>query len=324
MANTEDLSPLAAAPKVSVAITTYNIAKWLPRTLDSVLEQRTDFPFEIVISDDCSKDASVEIAHSYRERHPDLIRVIARPKNVGIQRNYYGLFGECRGKFIAWLDGDDYWTDPQKLAIQAATLESDPSINLCLHFVRVVTPDGQVRDQKVPGVPAGEYGLADLLRQNIVPSCSAMFRRELYTQLPDWYFDMAPLSDWPLWLLAARSGKVVLIDRTMADYMRTPGGAFGAQDALYCFNRETKFYEHVESILPPQHHRLARQEKRKRYEAMAYLLRKQGDLPGARRAAFNAFRSPSIFDSFYGKTKTLGMALLRETLWRLRGGTTPA
>ena len=142
--------------------------------------------------------------------------------------------------------------------------------------------------------------------------------------LPEWYFEMAPLADWPLWLLAARSGKVLLIDRTMADYSRTPGGAFGDRDALYCFQQEARLYERIESILPPQHHRLARQEKRKRYESMAYLLRKQGDLVGSRRATFRAFCSPSIFDSVYGKTKTLGMALIREMPWRLRGRKTAA
>ena len=140
MTSTQWKSSSPLAPVVSVSITAYNSATWLPRALDSVLKQRATFPIEIVIGDDCSQDATVSVAHSYREKYPDVIRVLERSKNVGIQRNYYETFEQCRGKFIAWLDADDYWTDQEKLAIQVETLESDPSISLCCHVVRWYSP----------------------------------------------------------------------------------------------------------------------------------------------------------------------------------------
>src|SRR5580692_1551829 len=104
-----------AVPLLSVSITAYNSAEWLARALDSVLMQRTTFPIEIVIGDDCSQDGTVAIAHAYRDRNPDMIRVFERSKNVGIQRNYYDTLANCRGKYIAWLDADDYWIDSDKL-----------------------------------------------------------------------------------------------------------------------------------------------------------------------------------------------------------------
>jgi glycosyltransferase involved in cell wall biosynthesis len=76
---------------VSVSITCFNSEKWLGRALDSVLAQQVDFPIEIVIGDDCSQDSSLAIAHSYRERHPERIRVIEREKNLGIQRTHSRL-----------------------------------------------------------------------------------------------------------------------------------------------------------------------------------------------------------------------------------------
>jgi len=319
----EDNPLPSTTPLVSVIVPAYNQAHLLGRALDSVLMQQVGFPIEVIVSDDCSRDNTVEVARAYRARHPELIRLLRQVPNAGMTRNYFDLFAHCRGKFTAWLDADDYWTDPQKLALQSETLESDPSISMCLHLVRVVTPEGTVRHTKVPELPGGGYGLADLVRQNIVPSCSAMFRTGLHTQLPEWYFEMAPVTDWPLWVLAARSGKVWLIDRIMADYTRAPGSEFNKGE-LFCFRQDARFYERVESILPPQYHRSARREKRKRYESVAYLLRMQGDLVGSRRAAFKAFCSPSMFDNIYGKTRTLGLALLREMLWRLRGGKTAA
>ena len=103
-------------PVVSVAITAFNSAKLAPpRALDGVLMcNETKFPIEIVLGDDCSQDATIDVARSYRERHPGLIKILERPVNIGIQRNYYETFEHCSGKFIAWLDADDSWTDPEK------------------------------------------------------------------------------------------------------------------------------------------------------------------------------------------------------------------
>jgi glycosyltransferase involved in cell wall biosynthesis len=111
-----------------VAITTYNLEKWLPRALDSALMQRRDFPIEIVIGDDASTDGTLCIAQAYRDKHPDIIRVVERANNVGVQRNTYETLGACRGKYTACLDGDDYWTDPDKLRVQVEVLEPNPTL----------------------------------------------------------------------------------------------------------------------------------------------------------------------------------------------------
>ncbi len=155
---------------VSVAITSYNHAALLPKAIESVLQQHTDFPFEIVIGDDCSKDDTVAIAREYQAKYPHLIRIVARAENVGTQRNYYELFEQCRGKYIAWLDADDYWTDPQKLSLQAEILEKDASITICGHFVRWVTRDGQVMRPRYPELAGGVHGTNAILEKNFMPS----------------------------------------------------------------------------------------------------------------------------------------------------------
>jgi glycosyltransferase involved in cell wall biosynthesis len=319
MANPEISSTLSTDPVVSVAITAYNSAKWLPRALDSVLSQQTDFAVEIVVGDDCSQDETLNVAHSYQQKYPGKITLIERPSNVGIQRNYYETFEKCRGKYIAWLDADDYWTDPDKLAIQVAAMEADPSINLSGHYMRVVSPDGQVKQERSPSTPPGEHGLADVVSACFLPSVSAVFRNGLHRQLPPWYFDLAPVTEWPIWVLAARSGKVVMLDRVMADYMHTPGSAAASKGHLFRAGKEAQFYDRIESVLPAQWHRLVRAEKGKRYETIAYFLRKDGDFAGSREAAVKAFRSPALSDNVASKTKALVASLLREAEWRLRG-----
>jgi glycosyltransferase involved in cell wall biosynthesis len=316
-----DLAP-SPTPLVSVAITAYNSANWLARALESVLQQRTNFSFEIVIGDDCSQDDTVSIANSYREKHPTIIKVLERTKNIGIQRNYYETFENCRGKFIAWLDADDYWTDPEKLAIQVETLEADPSINICCHFVRWIKPDGEIKRDKWPYISAGRYGLEEILRSCFIPTPSVMFRAGIHRKLPAWYFDLAPITDWPIWVLSTLSGDIVLLDRIMADYVHTPGSASTSKGSMFLYNIEVRFYDTIESILPANWRRFVRAEKGKRYESIAYWVRKQGDFTASRQAAFKAFSSPLLRDNVGSKTKALLAAVVREAEWRLRGGRT--
>lgn len=308
---------LSVAPVVSVVITTFNSSEWLARALDSVLEQQTNFPIEIVIGDDCSSDTTINIACSYRDLHPDMISVLQRSENIGMCRNYYETFEQCRGEFIAWLDADDYWTDPQKLAIQVELLKSDPSINVCGHIVRWITSDGVVKREKFPSIPPGRYGLAEIIRHNFLPSCSVMFRNGIHRDLPSWYFDLAPTTDYLIWVLAALSGDLVLLDRVMADYRLTPGSSFMSKGQLFWFQQNASFLERLESILPAEWHRLIRAEKGKRYESMAYLLRKDGDFVASREVAIKAFCSPHPMDNCASKTKALFAALVREMEWRL-------
>lgn len=306
-------------PLVSVAITAYNSEKWLPRAIRSAIEQRTTFPFEIVVGDDCSRDASLNIGHSYRQQYPDFIRVLERKSNVGIQRNTYETLNQCHGKYIAWLDADDYWTDKDKLAIQVETLESNPSVSACCHYARWITNDGEVKREKYPSISPGQYGLEEVLRHDFLPSLSVMFRNGIQRDLPAWYFDLEALSDWPIWVLAALSGDIILLDRIMADYMLTPGSSMMSRGALFWHKMDAEFYKHVETILPSEWHRLVRNERGKRFESMAYLLRKEGNFVASRSAAFSAFRSPFFLDNLGSKTKSLLSAVASETEWRLRG-----
>lgn len=305
------------APLVSVAMTTYNLANWLPRALDSVLAQKTTFSVELVIGDDCSQDTTLNVAHSYREKHPELIRLVERSKNVGIMRNNYETFEQCQGKYIAWLDADDYWTDPQKLSLQVEVLESDPRINMCCHVVRCITSDGEIKRERAPRLPAGRYGLGEILDRNFVPSPSAMFRNGIQRQLPEWFFDLKSIPDWPIWVLSALTGDIYLLDNVMADYMLSSSSNYWGKGGLFWNQSDADFYDRVESILPPKWRRVARAAKGKRYETIAYILRKQGDFLASREAAIKAFRAPSLFDNVGSKSKSLFASLVREAEWRI-------
>jgi glycosyltransferase involved in cell wall biosynthesis len=146
---------------VSVAITAYNHQELLPLALESVLQQKADFPIEIVVGEDRSRDDTVAVARAYQRRYPEIIRLFVNETNLGVQQNTYQTLERCRGEFTAWLDADDYWTDPNKLATQVAAMRSDPSLSVCFHYVRWVTGEGKVQRARYPEMPPGRYGLED-------------------------------------------------------------------------------------------------------------------------------------------------------------------
>lgn len=109
---------------VSVCILTYFQEKVIYRTINSVLKQKVDFNYEIVIADDCSKDGTRDILEQFKEKYPDKIKVIYNLENLGIPQNLFNAMQCCVGKYITLLDGDDYFIDEFKLQKQVDFLES--------------------------------------------------------------------------------------------------------------------------------------------------------------------------------------------------------
>jgi glycosyltransferase involved in cell wall biosynthesis len=110
-------------PLVSVVMIAYNVERYITQAIDSVLEQKTNFKVELVIGEDCSKDKTREIVLTYQNKYPNIIRVLLHQKNLGLTPNCVATHNASSGKYIALLDGDDYWTDENKLQTQIDFLE---------------------------------------------------------------------------------------------------------------------------------------------------------------------------------------------------------
>ena len=113
-------------PIVSVAVITYNMVAYLPQLLDSILKQNVNFPYEIVVDDDHSPDNSREVLYEYQKKYPDKFVLSLRENNVGGSKNMYGVLKQCRGKYIAILEGDDWWEAEDKLQYQYDFMEQHP------------------------------------------------------------------------------------------------------------------------------------------------------------------------------------------------------
>lgn len=112
-------------PKISVAMITYNHEKFLRKAIDSVLEQEFNGELEIIIADDASTDNTQKIIKEYSKKFPNVIHTILRKENIGATKNLYDVLMQCSGKYIAILEGDDYWSKKDKLKKQMEFLEDE-------------------------------------------------------------------------------------------------------------------------------------------------------------------------------------------------------
>ncbi len=135
---TSDAERLCKTPVVSVNMITYNHEPYIRQAIEGVMMQKTDFEFELVIGEDCSTDRTREICFEYQKKHPDKIRVLWSEENLYQHPHPAGGNGRrteahCRGAFIAFCEGDDYWTDPTKLQRQVDVMRRYPDVSLCVH-----------------------------------------------------------------------------------------------------------------------------------------------------------------------------------------------
>lgn len=216
-------------PKISVALITYNHAKYIAQALDSIFAQQLDEAWELVVGDDASTDGTYEIIQEHLSRHPATVQWLERGTNLGMHRNGLRTMAACRGKYVAILEGDDFWTAPHKLRTQTAYLDTHDECAACFHPVNVVDDQGRPLNEVHPGQRPPFLQLQDLLRSNDIPTCSMMFRRALLPEMPASIQTLA-MTDWPLYIQLARRGPVGCIDEVMACYRRHNSGTWTSHD----------------------------------------------------------------------------------------------
>ncbi|MFA6572281.1 MAG: glycosyltransferase, partial [Bacteroidota bacterium] len=211
--------------KVSVLILTRNNEKHLAQAIESALEQEVNFDCEIVIGDDCSTDNTRKIIQEYLSKYHNVIRPFLREDEIGINQNLLQTLNDCKGEYIAILEGDDYWTSFEKLQKQVDFLDSNKYCAVCFHNVEINYDDSNKLShtfyQKVPEKGNSRYKplpLSDieaLLKDNFIQTSSIMFRKKMNENFPDWYFQNK-FPFWSLNILNAQNGSIGYIDEILS------------------------------------------------------------------------------------------------------------
>lgn len=229
--------------KVSVLLITYNHEPFLSQAVESVLAQQTDFEYEILIAEDCSTDNTRRIAKEFAARYPDRIRLSLSESNVGTNAVILRGLADARGEYVALLDGDDYWSSPEKLRLQARFLDDHPECSMCYHAADTLHPDGTVSPFPKPLRPAA-LTAKSILRQHLIATCSVMFRRSSAEPLPPWYGNCV-FDDWPLYFVLAERGRVGYLDECLGVYREHGGGAWSGLSRQAKLENSVRFYSQM-------------------------------------------------------------------------------
>jgi glycosyltransferase involved in cell wall biosynthesis len=240
-----------AALAVSVLVVTYNHARFVRQALDSAIAQRLPQPFEVLVSEDCSTDGTREIVQEYAKRHPHLVRLLLSERNLHSNEVVARGVRAARGRYVAVLDGDDYWTSDDKLGAQVAFLDVRPDVTICFHNVQVVDEHSQTTGRlwNAPGQPEVS-GLHELLRGNFIATSSVVYRRAAVSEIPAWYGGFFPVTDWPLHVLYAREGRIGYLDRTLGAYRLHGGGLFSTLGEREKLEANADFYRRLRAFSP--------------------------------------------------------------------------
>ncbi len=215
--------------KVSVIMLTYNHEKYIRQALESVLAQKTDFSYEILIGDDASADGTLGIVQEFKRHFSCAIHIFIRSYNMGATANLALLLKQARGQYIASCEGDDYWTDPQKLQKQVDFLESHSEYIGCTHDITLVNQDGissskqslaWVKDKPV-------FRFSDFKGIYLPGHPVSMVYRNIYAADPaviDLIETTHPqIADRTIAMLLALNGDIVRLNEDMACYRQAVG-----------------------------------------------------------------------------------------------------
>ena len=211
-------------PLVSVIMITYGHEKYIQKAIEGVFLQKTNFPIEFIIANDCSPDNTDELVKEIIKKSPPNIQVryTKHEANKGMNPNFIWAYQQALGKYVAVCEGDDYWTDENKLQKQVDFLEQNPDYSISCHNIFLLNGDTLSSESPYDKENTQEtYTLNDLASRNLIPTLSVVFRY-FDINFSDWYLS-SPMGDYPLMLWIAQKGKIKYFDEKMAVYRQNVG-----------------------------------------------------------------------------------------------------
>lgn len=207
---------------VSICMITYNQENYIAEAIEGVVNQKTNFKFELLIGEDCSIDNTRQICKEYKQKYPNIIKLSLPEKNLGADENFQQTINMCAGKYLALCEGDDYWTDPFKLQKQFDFMEENTDCSLCFHASEYIYSNESERNfiyrpANIPNDNKFSIKHAILGGGSFMATNSMFFIHEYVKIFPEWMKN-SPVGDLPLMLILAIKGKIGYIDDNMSVY----------------------------------------------------------------------------------------------------------
>ena len=231
---------------VSIYVPTFNHEKYITRALDSILMQKTRYPYEVFVGEDCSTDNTRQVLQAWEQEHPGKFTILYREKNLHKTDcpNGMDLLLRCKGKYVICLEGDDFWTDPEKLEKQVTFLENHPEFYAVAHNCTVVGEDSLPNGEQYPECKDEEYTLAHFA-SNIMPGqLTTLLRRNYFL---DENFDKSLIKkrsgpgDRNIYFSIISQSRIHCIQESMSAYRHiTSGGSSFSATFSYHYDNENR------------------------------------------------------------------------------------
>lgn len=218
-------------PLVSVCLITYNHEKTIGLAIESILNQKTECSFELVIGDDGSTDETPGIVSYYAHRYPTIIRALLSKKNRGMHENSIETYSACKGQYVAFLNGDDYWINPNKIQLQINAMKANPSVTLCgtnaLSFDEVTTQSQIIHPNHPIAYITDVNAIVD---QNFFHTCTMMVKRDELSNIPETL--QSVWGDWAFKFFYALQGDILFLPQITGVYRVTGNGVWSSMNKL--------------------------------------------------------------------------------------------
>ena len=264
-------------PIVTACIISYNQEKFIDETLNGAIAQQLNVGYEVVVGDDASTDATPELIAAAAAANPKL-RVLPTIENLGMPGNWARTIDACKGQYIALCEGDDVWSDPQKLQKQIDLLERNPKAAACFSNATVINDDGQQSQYPYVDKDFGMLNADDFFKLNFnpIPTCTLVFRRSFFNGFPPEYYQ-SPFADWILHTLLIQRGDYIYLPESTASYRKHGGGLWsGIQEEKQLLNK-LKALEIISALVEPKHRSSVGSAIKKQLDKLLYFYREQGE-----------------------------------------------
>lgn len=275
-------------PLVSIGCLTYNHAPYIRQCIEGFLMQNTDFPFEIIINDDCSTDGTTEIIKEYEKQYPNLINAIYHSENQ-FSKGVKGMFNKyvfpvAQGKYMAICEGDDYWTDPLKLQKQVDFLENHPDYTMCFHDVDIKAELGRDSYDVFGKLEDKDYDAFEDIVTWCVPTGSMLFKKEMTDKIPS--NSRFTMGDNVIVLSCGQYGRIRCIPKKMGVYRLTSSGWIGSQSAkIQRYKYISHYYGLIESFPSCQNEKMY-EILQNQYFQLLTILKREGNMEEFERVKF--------------------------------------
>jgi len=310
-------------PVVDILIKAYNIEEFIGQAIESALMQETNFPYRILINDDNSSDNTAQLIKQYANDNT-IITAFYQQKNLGAGQSSIFLFGQASAKYIAILDGDDYWTDPDKLQKQVDFLEKNPEFNACFHDAKFLTTESKLTDNPI-SPPAETSTLKDLALENYIPPLCVVYRNEnTINSLSPLFLQTVignTVCDYVFHFLFIKNGKIKFFNDVMGIYRLRPNSITREKplDERY-FDILTTIKSIFDNIELPEEVKdnLIQHFRYNRNESINYSIHNNLPLKPEAIKLFQSFDGEFLLSSFYDELKssrTIVSSRIYDSFW---------